>query len=324
MSAWFPRSLSLLTVALLAGTSVCAQTYPDRPIKLVVPFPPGGSTDVVARLLARSLGDKLKQPIIIDNKPGAGTILGADSVAKASPDGYTLLLSGATTYTINSVVYKKLPYDPLTSFEPLGIVGSTPLVLLVNPAIRANSLKELVEEVKKIPGGAPYGSFGAGTTAHFAGEMINAATHMKLLHVPYKGSAPAMQDLIGNQISLSVDTVVAAAPQVKAGKVKAIAVTSPARSSLLPQVPTAAEAGYPSVSLSTWFAIVGPKGLPAPVRNVLEAAIAATMREKLVQDALSKNGYDPEYGTPDDYRSRVPREIAQLRVIAEAANISAE
>lgn len=324
MSAFFSRSLSLLTIALLASASVCAQTYPSRPIKLVVPFPPGGSTDVVARLLAQSLGEKLKQAIIIDNKPGAGTILGADSVAKAPPDGYTLLLSGATTYTINSVVYKKLPYDPLTSFDPLGIVGSTPLVLLVNPAIKANSLKELVEEVKKIPGSLPYGSFGAGTTSHFAGEMINAATHMKLLHVPYKGSAPAMQDLLGNQISLSVDTVVAAVPQVKAGKVKAIVVTSPARSSLLPQVPTAAEAGFPSVSLSTWFAIVGPKGMPAPVRSVLEAAIASTMREKTVQDALSKSGYDPEYGTPDDYRSRVPREIAQLRVIAEAAKISAD
>ncbi len=324
MSLLLPRSFAVLALALMAGASVSAQSFPTRPIKLVVPFPPGGSTDVVARLLAQSLGDKLKQPIIIDNKPGAGTILGADSVAKAAPDGYTLLLSGATTYTINSVVYKKLPYDPLTSFDPLGIVGSTPLILLVNPSIKANTLKELVEEVKKIPGGAPYGSFGAGTTSHFAGEMINAATHMKLLHVPYKGSAPAMQDLLGNQISISVDTVVAAIPQVKAGKVKAIAVTSPARSSLLPQVPTAAEAGFPSVSMSTWFAIVGPKGLSAPVRSTLEAAIAATMREATVQEALRKSGYDPEYGTPDDYRARVPREIAQVRVIAEAEKISAD
>lgn len=324
MSPLLLRHLFLLTAALLAGAGVCAQTYPSRPIKLVVPFPPGGSTDIVARLLSQSLGDKLKQPIVIDNKPGAGTILGADSVAKALPDGYTLLLSAATTYTVNPVVYKKLPYDPLTSFDPLGIVGSTPLVLLANPSIKANSLKDLVEEVRNIPGGASYGSFGTGSTSHFAGEMISAAAHMNLLHVPYKGSAPAMQDLMGNQISLSVDTVVAAAPQVRAGKVKAIAVTSPARSHLLPQVPTAAEAGYPSVSLSTWFAIVGPKGLPATVQSALEAAVAATMKEKAVQDALIKNGYDPEYGTPDDYRARVPREIARLRTIAEAAKIMAE
>ncbi|HEY3047953.1 MAG TPA: tripartite tricarboxylate transporter substrate binding protein [Polaromonas sp.] len=324
MSPSLLRRLFLLTAALLAGACVCAQTYPSRPIKLVVPFPPGGSTDILARLLSQSLGDKLKQPIVVDNKPGASTILGAESVAKASPDGYTLLLSAAGTYTVNPAVYKKLPYDPLASFDPLGIVGSTSLVLLANPAIKANSLKELVEEVRKIPGGASYGSFGTASTSHFAGEMITAATHMNLLHVPYKGSAPAMQDLMGNQISLSIDTVVAAAPQLKAGKVKAIAITGTVRSNLLPQVPTAAEAGYPAVSLSTWFAIVGPKGLPAAVRSTLEAAVAATMKEKALQDALIKSGYEPEYGTPDDYRARVPREIARLRTIAEAAKITAE
>jgi len=313
----------LFAVAMLAAAGAFAQSYPDHPIRLVVPFPPGGSTDVIARVLAPTLGDKLKQTIIIDNKAGAGTILGADLVAKAAPDGYTLLLSGASTFTINTLVYKQLPYDPLNSFDPLGLVGGTSLVLLANPTVKANTLKELVAEVKARPDGAIYGSFGSGSTSQFAGEVIKSATQMRLLHVPYKGSAPLMQDLLGHQIDLSVDTVVAAAPQVASGRVKAIAVTAAKRSAVLPEVPTAAESGYPSVNFSTWFVIVGPAGLPADVRATLEAAIAATMKEKDVQAALLKAGYDPEYGTPQDYRDRVARETAALRPIAEAAQIKA-
>jgi tripartite-type tricarboxylate transporter receptor subunit TctC len=315
-------ALAALAALLCAAPAANAQTYPAKPVKLVVPFTPGGSTDVIARLLAVPLGARLQQPIVIENKPGAGTMLGADAVAKSPADGYTLLLSAATTYTVNPVVYKKLPYDAATAFEPLGIVGSTGLVLLANPSLRASTLKEAIAEVKADPAGASYASFGNGTTSHFAGEMINAATGIKLLHVPYKGSGPAMVDLIGNQVRFSVDTVVAAMPQIKAGKVKAIAVTSATRSAHLPQVPTVVESGYPSVVLSTWFAIVAPGGLPAGVHDTLEAAIAAVMKDPATRKALADNGYEPEYGTPAQYRERVAQEAPRLRAIAESAKIT--
>jgi len=318
------RSFGVLVAMLLVSGFAGAQTYPNRPIKLVVPFPPGGSADVLGRLLSQSLGEKLKQPIVIENKPGAGTILGAEAVAKAPADGYTLLLSAAGTYVINTLVYKKLPYDPISSFDPLGIVGATPMVVLVNPSVKANSLKELVVEVKSMPNGGSYGSFGNGSTSNFGGELLNTATHMTLLHVPYKGSAPLMQDLMGRQIEVSIDTLVAAVPQVTAKKVKALAVMGPVRSALLPKVPTTAEAGFPSVALTTWFAIVGPRGMPASVRATLEAAIAATMKEKAVKDAMIRAGYDPEYASADEYRARVPQEIARLRPIAEASKISVD
>jgi tripartite-type tricarboxylate transporter receptor subunit TctC len=302
-----------------------AQSYPDKPIKLVIPFPPGGSTDVIARILAKPLGEELKTAIIIDNKPGAGTVVGAEYVAKAVPDGYTLLLSSGTTYVVNAVVMKKLPYNPQTSFDPLGIVGSTGLVLLANSGlVKANNLKGLTAEIKANPKLAVYGSFGMATTSHFAGEMIASAIGLKLMHVPYKGSAPEMSDLIGGQIPLSVDTVVAAIPQLKAGKIKAIMVTSEKRASLLPNVQTAVESGYPSIQMSTWFAIVGPQGLPSSIEQRLEIAIAKVMTSKETKSALIANGFDPEYGTPAQYRAKVFREAEQLKEVAVKSNISAE
>lgn len=316
-------TLALFVAALWITPAFAQDAYPSKPIKLVVPFPPGGSTDVIARLLAKPLGDRLRQTIVIENKAGAGTVIGADAVAKAAPDGYTLLLSAATTYTVNPVVLKRLPYDPQNSFEPLGIVGSTPLVLLAHPSVKATTLKELAAQAKTLPN-LTYGSFGNGTTAHFAGEMLFAALGIQALHVPYKGSAPAMTDLIGGQIPLSVDTVVAAAPQVKAGKVKALAVTSPQRSHMLPSTPTAVESGYPSVVLTTWFAIVAPKGLAEPARASLEKVIAETMKDKAVRDSLVANGYEPEYETPAAYRMRVVKEVERLRPIAAASKISAD
>lgn len=313
----------LLATACVATGPAMAETYPDKPIKLVVPFTPGGSTDVLGRLLAKKLTETLNASVVVENRAGAGTIVGADYVAKSAPDGYTLLLSAATTFTINPVTYSKLPYDSLKSFDALALVGSTGLVLLANPAVKANSLKELVANAKNGPA-LTYGSFGAGTTAHFAGEMINAATGLRMLHVPYKGSSPAMTDLIGNQIPLTVDTVVAAAPMVKAGKVKALALTSATRSALLPDVPTAAESGYPDVNLSTWFAVVGPKGLPAPVRQKLEGALATVMNDPDMRKSMTANGFEPEYGTAADYAKRVGAEIPRLKKIAESANIKAD
>lgn len=289
---------------------------------MVVPFPPGGSTDVLARLFSKSLSETLKQTIIIENKPGAGTVVGADAVAKSPADGYTLLFSGASTYSVNPILYKKLPYDPEKAFEPLGILAATPLALLANlNLIKANTLKELEAELKGRSDVA-YASFGGGSTSNFVGEMFNAALEAHALHVPYKGSAPAMTDLIGGQVPLSVDTVVAAAPQLKAGKIKVIAMSSLNRSQMLPQVPTATESGYPEVQFSTWFAIVAPAGLPSAVQGKLVSAIAQTMKDKTLQEQFVANGFEPEYGTPAEQDKRMKEDSKRLKVIAEKAKIA--
>lgn len=319
------NTLCLLIAAstlLMPIAAVHAQQYPNRPIRMVVPFPPGGSTDVLARLFSKSLSDELKQSIIVENRPGAGTVVGADVVAKSSADGYTLLFSGASTYSVNPILYKKLPYDHEKAFEPLGILAATPLALLANPnLIKANTLKELEAELKE-KSDVAYASFGGGSTSNFVGEMFNAALGMNALHVPYKGSAPAMTDLIGGQVPLSVDTVVATAPQLKAGKIKAIAVSGTTRSQLLPQVPTATESGYPAVQFSTWFGIVAPAGLPAEAQGTLVSAIAQTMKNKALQEQFVANGFEPEYGTPAEQTARMEEDSKRLKVIAEKANIA--
>lgn len=315
---WLVVASTLLTPI----ASVHAQQYPERPIRMVVPFPPGGSTDVLARLFSKSLSETLKQTIIIENKPGAGTVVGADAVAKSPADGYTLLFSGASTYSVNPILYKKLPYDPEKAFEPLGILAATPLALLANlNLIKANTLKELEAELKGRSDVA-YASFGGGSTSNFVGEMFNAALEAHALHVPYKGSAPAMTDLIGGQVPLSVDTVVAAAPQLKAGKIKVIAMSSLNRSQMLPQVPTATESGYPEVQFSTWFAIVAPAGLPSAVQGKLVSAIAQTMKDKTLQEQFVANGFEPEYGTPAEQDKRMKEDSKRLKVIAEKAKIA--
>ena len=265
---------------------------------------------------------------MIDNKPGAGTVLGVEYVAKALPDGYTLVLTAASSFSINPVLIEKLPYHPINSFDPIGIVGSTGLVLLANSVnIKSNTIHDLIDEIKSHSKAQDtnqynsYASFGAGTTSHFAGEMINFATGMSLLHIPYKGSSPAMNDLIGGQVNLSVDTVVAAAPQIRSGKIKGIMVTSSKRSDLLPEIPTALESGYPTVQLSTWFAVLGPKGLPTNIRQKLEAAVLAVMSDPATKKALLSNGFEPEYGSPQEYRNRVTEEIIQLTKTAKQSKI---
>lgn len=238
--------------------------FPARPISLVIPFPPGGATDVLGRVIGARMGKELGQPVVIDNRAGAGTIVGATYVSKAVPDGYTLLLSSGTTFTVNPAIRSNLPYDPVKSFDPIGLAGRTALILLANKDVPVQNFKQFVEYVKASPGKYAYGSFGSGTTAQFAGETLLNAAGLKMTHVPYKGSAPAMTDLIGGQIPFSVDTVSAAIPQLASGKVKAIAVTTARRSSLLPNVPAMAESGYPGIDMDTWLIFAGPRGCRPP------------------------------------------------------------
>jgi len=303
------------------GMAPAQAAFPDKPIRLVVPFPAGGTVDTVARILVQGLGARLGQQVVVDYKAGAATIIGAESVAKSDPDGYTLLLGTATTFSVNPILYKKLPYNEQTSFTPLGIVGSTGLVLLANDKEKASTLPQLIKNIQANPGAYSYGSHGNGTTVHFAGEMLWSAAGVKVMHVPYKGSAPAITDLMGGQIPLSFDAIPAAAAALKSGRIKAIAVTTEKRSPMMPDVPTIAESGYPGFKMDSWFAVVGPKDLPADVRRKLEQALADTLADKATSDKLLAAGIQPGFEPGSSYAQRVTADIAKLRPIATANNI---
>jgi tripartite-type tricarboxylate transporter receptor subunit TctC len=319
----------LLAVSLAVAGAVGAvapaaaqDAYPSRPLTLVVPFPPGGATDVLGRVVAQKLGQELGRTVVVENRAGAGTVIGASFVAKAAPDGYTLLVSSGTTFTVNPAIQSNLPYDPVKSFEPIGIVGRTGLALLANPKVPVKDLKEFVAYVNDpARNQPPYGSFGTGTTAHFVGEAFMAAAKLKMTHVPYKGSSPAMTDLIGGQIPFSVDTVAAALPQSKQGKVRVLAVSSPKRSAFLPDVPTFAEQGYPSVTMDTWLMVAAPRGLPANVKSRLEQALRATVDAPEVRKSLEAQGFEPAFATAAEGEALIQQELPVMREVARRANI---
>jgi tripartite-type tricarboxylate transporter receptor subunit TctC len=320
----FVRFLSVLLLAMLAATGARAQSYPVKPITLVVPFPAGGATDIVGRLVGQKLGERLGQPVVIENRAGGGTIVGAGYVAKAPADGYTLLISSGSTFTVNPAINNKLPYDPVKSFEPIALTARVPLILVANPQVPVANIKQLITAVQASPGKYMYGSFGTGTTGHFAGELILNATGLKMEHVPYKGSAPAITDLVGGQIPFSVDTVAATLPHIKAGKIKPIAVTATRRSTLLPNVPTVAESGYPGFDADSWLAIVAPRGIPREVRVRLEMALANTMADPEVRDKLLANGLEPAYAPAAAVAALIDHDLPIMRATAQRANIRSD
>ncbi|CAB3931991.1 tripartite tricarboxylate transporter substrate binding protein [Achromobacter insolitus] len=296
-----------------------AQDYPSKPITMVVPFPPGGSTDVIGRLFAAKLGERLRQTVVVENKPGANTGIGAAAVARAAPDGYTFMITGAPTFTLNPLLYPNLNYDPIKSYEYVAIAGSTPFVILTN----AQTGISTVADIKSKSGAQPlsFGSFGNGSTPHIAGESLAQRTGAQLLHVPYRGSAPAMADLLGNQIPLSIDTLVAGLPQIKAGKARAVALTGSARSALVPDVPTVAESGLANYDFETWFGVVLPKGTPAPIVARLSKEIEAVMAEPDTRAKLEQLGFDATYADPAAFRRKVETELERNVAIIKAAGI---
>jgi tripartite-type tricarboxylate transporter receptor subunit TctC len=316
-AAWACASFAAVLPAQAAG-------YPEKPVQIVVPFPPGGAGDVMGRLLARQLESRLGQPVVVDNKPGAGTAIGAQFVANAKADGYTLLLSSNSTYTLNPAIQPKLSYDPVKAFEPVGMVANMALILVAHPSVQENSVQQLVAAAKAAPEKYMYGSFGNGTVSHFSGEMFKAAAGVKMTHVPYRGSAPAMTDLVGGQIPLAFDSVVAAVPHIKTGKIKPLAVTTTTRSALLPDVPTVAESGYAGYQMSSWIVLVAPRGLPPEVKQKLEQALAAAMDDAELRDKLKGVGFEPAYAPIKDWSGMVGKDIARLRKIAEQSNIKAD
>ena len=313
------RSVTLLAAA-LAGLGLGT----PWPIQLIVPFPPGGAVDIVGRTISKKLGDRLGQPIVIENKAGAGTVVGAAFVANAPADGYTLLISSGSTFTVNPALNAKLPYDPVKSYEPIGMVARVPLILLANREVPVGNLKQLIGAVQRAPDKFSYGSFGNGTTGHFAAELTWSAAGIKVMHVPYRGSAPAMSDLMGGQIPFTIDTVAAALPQLKAGKIKAIAVTGATRATQLPDVPTVAESGFPGFSADSWLAVVAPRGLPAEAKAKLHKALADTLADAEVRSKLIAAGLEPSYATGDAVLTQIEDELPRMRAIAQRAQIRAD
>lgn len=307
-----------------SGPAAHADGYPAKPIQLVVPFPPGGAVDIVGRLISKRLGDHLGQSVVIENKAGAGTIVGASYVANASADGYTLLISSGSTFTVNPALNNKLPYDPVKSYEPIGMVARVPLILLANREVPVSNLKQLITAANRTPDKFAYGSFGSGTTGHFAAELMWSATGVKLMHVPYRGSAPAMTDLVGGQIPFTIDTVAAALPQLKAGKIKAIAVTGATRATQLPDVPTVAENGFAGFSADSWLAVVAPRGLPADAKAKLHKALEDTMADTEIRNKLIASGLEPAYQPAGAVLAQIEDELPRMRAIAQRANIRAE
>ena len=324
MRSTFAKSLFLAMALLVPCAGAQAQGYPSKPIQLVIPFPPGGATDIVGRLVGKKLGERIGQPVVVENRAGAGTVIGAAFVAKAQPDGYTLLISSGSTFTVNPAITPKLPYDPVKSFEPIGLVARVPLLLLANPNLPISDLKQLIAAVRREPDKYVYGSFGNGTTGHFTGEMLWSAAGIKLQHVAYKGSAPAMTDLLAGQIPLTIDTVAAALPHLKSGKIKALATTGVSRATQLPNVPTVAESGLPGFSGDSWLAIAAPKGLPADVRAKLQKALADTMRDAEIRDKLVASGLEHAWEPAAAVTARIENELPRMRAIAVRASIRAD
>jgi tripartite-type tricarboxylate transporter receptor subunit TctC len=322
MNACLRTTLLAAGFALVAPPAVAE--YPERAVQLISPFPAGGAADVLARYLGKEMEAQLGKPVIILNKPGAGTIIGAQAVTTAPPDGYTLLLSSNSTFSANPAVYAKLPYDPATDFEPIGMVATLSLAILTQAGSPLNNVGELVAAAKADPKKYLFATFGNATAPHFAAEMFKAAAGIEMTHVPYRGSAPAMTDLLGGQIPLSFDTVVAAVPQIQTGKIKALAVTTAQRSSLLPDVPTIAESGYPGFDMGSWAALVGPKGMPADVKARLTKALETVMAMPAVQDKLKTMGFEPTYHPIDDWTAYVTKDIGRMREIAMRAQIKVD
>ncbi|MCW3151444.1 tripartite tricarboxylate transporter substrate binding protein [Achromobacter spanius] len=299
-------AITLAAASALAFSSIAvADNYPTKPIRLIIPFAVGGSTDNLGRVLAARLSEKLGQQVVADNRPGAGGNIGTDLVAKAPADGYTLLFATEGTLGINPSLYKRLPFDPDKDFTPIALFASVPNILVVNPKVQTKSVEELVAYAKGKPASLNMGSAGNGTTNHLSGELFQAMTGTSFTHVPYKGSGPAMVDLLANQIQLMFDNLPGSLPQVKAGGLRALAVTSARRSPLLPDVPTMAEAGVPGYDVEVWFGVAAPKGLPTQTLAILSKTITEISQEPATTAKILNIGATPLTSTPSEFGQQI-------------------
>jgi len=311
----------VLAVARAAIGAAAQAAYPDKPVRIVVPFTPGGVTDVLARVLAGKLAEQMKQPFVVDNKGGAGGILGTDSVAKAAPDGYTLLVTN-TIQTTNPAIYRKLPYDAERDFVPVALVSDpSGLILVANVSVPAKSVAELIHLAKQKPNEVSYGTPGVGSAMHMAGEMLNATAGVKLLHVPYKGMSQAMNDVLGGQVMLTFQAPGVVAPHIQSGKLRALGQTGSTRSSMFPDLPTLAEAGLDGYYIAGWFGLFAPAGTPPEIVKRLSDESVRAMNDPATRDKLTQMGSSPPTMTQEQFAAFVRTEAARATSVAKRAGI---
>jgi len=311
--------LFLLALSLQAG----AQSYPSQPIRMIAPFPPGGSVDIMARLIGEPLGRQLGQNIVVENRSGASGNLGMEAAARAAPDGYTLVLNTIPLVT-NQSLFKNLTWDPIKDYVHIGMVATAPHALVVPPKNPANNVKELIAAARANPGKLNYASAGIGTTFHFCAEMFKDETGTNIVHVPYKGGGPALVDTLSGQVDMSFPTLSAVLPHVKAGKLKALAVTSGSRSKLLPDVPTMQEAGVQGFEFTQWLAILAPAGTPQPIVAQLNKALNAALGSKEVAEKFAQQGFEPFITSPEETRKFLANEVQRYARLIKSRGITAE
>jgi len=326
-SAWRRSCLAVARAAigsllLLLGGGASAQDWPNRAIRLVVPYPAGGAVDIVARALAEKLSLALAQTVVVDNKAGAGGLIGADAVAKAAPDGYTWVMGTVSSHAIAPAVYRKMPYDAEADFTAVSLVALTPYIITVNAAVPVKTLRELVSYAKANPDKLNFGSSGTGTTPHLAGELFNTLAGTKINHVPYKGSAPMVVDLLGGQVQVAFDNTVI--PNIKAGKLRGLAVTGPGRLAAVADIPTAAEAGLPAYEAVGWMGLYGPKGLPLAVRNRLAAETAKAAATPDFIAKMENLGFQARTGSPAEFDAYLKSETSKWAKVVKDAGVPQE
>jgi tripartite-type tricarboxylate transporter receptor subunit TctC len=320
------RLIPLVLGVVLAPRPAGAQapdSWPGKPVRFILPFPPGGGTDILGRLIAERLTANLGQPVVTENRGGAGGNVGAEAAAKSAPDGYTIVLV-APSLTISPSLYSKLNYDPVKDFAPVSLVATVPNVMVTNPAVPANTLAEFIRLAKSKPGEMNFGSGGSGTSNHLAGELFNIVAGVKLVHVPYKGVNLAMNDVLSGRIQLVVIGIPATVPNIKAGKLRALALVAPRRSPVLPDVPTVAEAGLPNFEVTTWYGILAPAGTPKAIVVRLNAELAKIMHSPELKDRLDALATDPVTSTPEEFAGLIKREIVKWREVVREAGLKAD
>ncbi len=318
------RVIALLVFAILAAAPAAAQeSYPARPLRFILPFPPGGGTDILGRLIAERLSAGLGQPVVAENRGGAGGNVGAEAAARSAPDGYTLLLA-APSLAISPSLYSKLNYDPVRDLAPVSLVATVPNVMITHPSVPAQTLQEFIAVARAKPGAMNFGSGGAGTSNHLAGELFNLVTGTKLVHVPYKGVNLAMQDVISGRIHLAVIGVPAAAPHIKSGKLRALALIAPQRAAALPEVPTVSEAGLADFEVTTWYGVLAPAGTPRAAITRVNAELVRIMHAPDVKERLGGMATEPRTSTPEEFAAYLRQEIAKWGDVIRKAGLKAD
>ena len=315
---------AVFLIVLLAASGALADTYPAKPIRLVVPFPAGSTTDLVGRIYGQKLSERIGQQIVIDNRGGAGGVVGTESVARSAPDGYTLLMGTIGTHSINPALYKNISYDPLADFTPVAQFGTAPNVLVVHPSIPVKSLNELVAYAKERPGKINFGSSGNGTSNHLSGALFGTRAGLEIVHVPYRGGAQAIQDLLRGDLTMMFYHYLPLLPHIQAGLLRPLAITNATRIGALPDVPTMAEAGMDDFVVSAWFGVYGPAKLPAEIAQRLNAETVAILKAPETQKSLADQGIDPVTGSPDDLVRLMKSEIVRWAKIVELSGARAD